>query len=102
MVSDLDVIAAEPNWPIMLPFGILLLAIALGPLIAQYHWETSLSPTLRRLGRRGVQLSRVRRSPDCASPPHVNRLHELHGCGWFFLCRLQRNSSAGQNAERSG
>ena len=39
MVSDLDVIAAEPNWPIMLPFGILLLAIALGPLITQYHWE---------------------------------------------------------------
>lgn len=30
---------AEPNWLIMLPFGILLLAIALGPLIAQYHWE---------------------------------------------------------------
>src|SRR6267143_6786861 len=39
MVSDLGVIAAEPNWPIMLPFGILLLAIALGPLIARYHWE---------------------------------------------------------------
>jgi Na+/H+ antiporter NhaD/arsenite permease-like protein len=28
-----------PNWVIMLPFGILLLAIALGPLIAQHHWE---------------------------------------------------------------
>src|SRR6476659_3089213 len=39
MVSDLDVIVAEPNWPIMLPFGILLLAIALGPLVAQHHWE---------------------------------------------------------------
>jgi Na+/H+ antiporter NhaD/arsenite permease-like protein len=39
MISNLDGIAAEPNWPIMLPFGILLLAIALGPLIAQYHWE---------------------------------------------------------------
>lgn len=33
-------IAAEPVHPaILLPFGILLLAIALGPLIAQYHWE---------------------------------------------------------------
>jgi len=31
MVSDLDVIAAQPNWPIMPPFGILLLAIAFGP-----------------------------------------------------------------------
>jgi len=39
MVFGMDVIVAEPNWPIMLPFGILLLAIALGPLIAQYHWE---------------------------------------------------------------
>jgi Na+/H+ antiporter NhaD/arsenite permease-like protein len=39
MISNLDGIAAEPNWPIMLPFGILLLAIALGPLTAQYHWE---------------------------------------------------------------
>src|SRR5882762_9129653 len=39
MVSDLGFIAAEPNWPIMLPFGILLLAIALAPLIAQRHWE---------------------------------------------------------------
>jgi Na+/H+ antiporter NhaD/arsenite permease-like protein len=37
MVSS--VIAAESNWQIMLPFGILLLAIAFGPLIAQYHWE---------------------------------------------------------------
>ena len=35
----LSVIAAEPNWLIMLPFAILLLAIALGPLIAQHHWE---------------------------------------------------------------
>src|SRR5207248_4706337 len=39
LVSDLGAVAAAPNWPIMLPFGILLLAIALGPLIAQYHWE---------------------------------------------------------------
>jgi Na+/H+ antiporter NhaD/arsenite permease-like protein len=31
--------AAPPNWPIMLPFGLLLLAIAFGPLIAQYRWE---------------------------------------------------------------
>jgi Na+/H+ antiporter NhaD/arsenite permease-like protein len=30
---------AVPNWLIMLPFGILLLAIAFGPLIAQHHWE---------------------------------------------------------------
>ena len=36
MVSDLDVMATETNWPIMLPFGILLLAIALGPLIGVY------------------------------------------------------------------
>jgi Na+/H+ antiporter NhaD/arsenite permease-like protein len=31
--------AMQPNWPIMLPFGLLLLAIAFGPLIAQRHWE---------------------------------------------------------------
>ncbi len=31
--------AGEPNPVIMLPFGILLLAIAFGPLIARYHWE---------------------------------------------------------------
>src|ERR1043166_1441763 len=35
----LSVNLAEPNWLIMLPFGILLVAIALGPLIAEYHWE---------------------------------------------------------------
>src|SRR6266481_10090686 len=29
----------EPNPVIMLPFAILLLAIAFGPLIARYHWE---------------------------------------------------------------
>src|SRR4051794_21351560 len=28
-----------PSWPIMLPFVILLLAIALGPVVAQHHWE---------------------------------------------------------------
>jgi len=39
MISNLNGIAVESNWLIMLPFGILLLAIALGPLIAQYHWE---------------------------------------------------------------
>jgi Na+/H+ antiporter NhaD/arsenite permease-like protein len=30
---------SDPNPAIMAPFGVLLLAIALGPLIAQYHWE---------------------------------------------------------------
>ena len=35
MVSTLSVIAAEQNWLIMLPFGILLLAIAFGPLIVK-------------------------------------------------------------------
>jgi Na+/H+ antiporter NhaD/arsenite permease-like protein len=32
-------LATQPNWPIMGPFGLLLLAIAFGPLIAQHHWE---------------------------------------------------------------
>lgn len=32
-------LATQPTWPIMGPFGLLLLAIALGPLIAQHHWE---------------------------------------------------------------
>src|SRR6476619_3488840 len=27
-----------PNWLILLPFGILLLAIALGPVVARHHW----------------------------------------------------------------
>lgn len=39
MLSASSGIATDPNWLIMLPFGILLLAIALGPLIAQHHWE---------------------------------------------------------------
>ncbi|MEP7015971.1 MAG: sodium:proton antiporter [Verrucomicrobiota bacterium] len=39
MLSALGLIATEPSWLIMLPFGILLLAIAFGPLIAQHHWE---------------------------------------------------------------
>src|ERR1700730_18496738 len=34
-----SVVIALTNWLIMLPFGILLLAIAFGPLIAQRHWE---------------------------------------------------------------
>ena len=34
-----DFVAALPNWLITLPFGFLLLAIALGPLIARHHWE---------------------------------------------------------------
>jgi Na+/H+ antiporter NhaD/arsenite permease-like protein len=39
MISHLGLAAASPNQLIMLPFGFLLLAIALGPLIARHHWE---------------------------------------------------------------
>src|SRR5436190_3152726 len=39
MLLALSVTAAVPNWLIMLPFGFLLLAIALGPLIVQRHWH---------------------------------------------------------------
>ena len=39
MIWVLGLVAARPNWPIMLPFVILLVAIALAPLIAQHHWE---------------------------------------------------------------
>jgi len=35
----LDFIATEPNRLAMVPFAVLLLAIALGPLIARHHWE---------------------------------------------------------------
>ena len=38
-MSILNFIAAEPNRLAMVPFAALLLAIALGPLIAQHHWE---------------------------------------------------------------
>jgi Na+/H+ antiporter NhaD/arsenite permease-like protein len=38
-MSVLNFIAAEPNRLAMLPFAVLLAAIALGPLIAQHHWE---------------------------------------------------------------
>jgi Na+/H+ antiporter NhaD/arsenite permease-like protein len=38
-MSILNFIAAEPNRLAMVPFAVLLLAIALGPLIAQHHWE---------------------------------------------------------------
>src|SRR5258707_5211198 len=39
MISHLGLAAASPNRLIMLPFAVLLLAIALAPLIAQRHWE---------------------------------------------------------------
>ncbi len=39
MILALSLAAALPNWPIMVPFVILLVAIALAPLIAQRHWE---------------------------------------------------------------
>src|SRR5204863_10151669 len=39
MLFALSVPAAVPNRLIMLPFGFLLLAIALGPLIVQHHWH---------------------------------------------------------------
>jgi Na+/H+ antiporter NhaD/arsenite permease-like protein len=39
MFCLLGVVTASPNRLIMLPFFVLLLAIALGPLIAQRHWE---------------------------------------------------------------
>src|SRR5438874_2831617 len=38
-MSTLNFIAAEPSRLAMVPFAVLLLAIALGPLIAQHHWE---------------------------------------------------------------
>jgi Na+/H+ antiporter NhaD/arsenite permease-like protein len=38
MICFLGLVTARPDWPIMLPFAVLLLAIALGPLIAQHHW----------------------------------------------------------------
>jgi Na+/H+ antiporter NhaD/arsenite permease-like protein len=39
MICFLDVVTASPNRLIMLPFVVLLLAIALGPLISQHHWD---------------------------------------------------------------
>jgi Na+/H+ antiporter NhaD/arsenite permease-like protein len=39
MLSNLGLTTGESNSAIILPFGILLLAIAFGPLIARYHWE---------------------------------------------------------------
>jgi Na+/H+ antiporter NhaD/arsenite permease-like protein len=39
VMAILSLIAAEPSRLAMLPFAVLLLAIALGPLIAQHHWE---------------------------------------------------------------
>ncbi|HKR53729.1 MAG TPA: sodium:proton antiporter, partial [Chthoniobacterales bacterium] len=38
-MSVLNFVAAEPNRLAMLPFAVLLVAIAFGPLIAQHHWE---------------------------------------------------------------
>jgi Na+/H+ antiporter NhaD/arsenite permease-like protein len=40
MICLLDLVTARPNWLIMLPFVILLLAIAFGPAIAQHHWQS--------------------------------------------------------------
>ena len=39
MIWVLGLFAARPNWPIMVPFAMLLVGIALAPLIAQHHWE---------------------------------------------------------------
>jgi Na+/H+ antiporter NhaD/arsenite permease-like protein len=39
MIWVLALVAARPNWPIMVPFAMLLVGIALAPLIAQHHWE---------------------------------------------------------------
>ena len=39
MICVVGLLAARPTWPMMLPFAVLLLAIALGPLIARHHWE---------------------------------------------------------------
>jgi Na+/H+ antiporter NhaD/arsenite permease-like protein len=39
MAVLLSVTPTEPGWPIMLPFAVLLLAIAVGPVVAQRHWE---------------------------------------------------------------
>src|SRR5437763_17128217 len=39
MLANFGPAIGEPNPAIMLPFAILLLAIAFGPLIARYHWE---------------------------------------------------------------
>jgi len=39
MIWFVGVVTVPSDWPIMLPFGILLFAIGLGPLIAQHHWE---------------------------------------------------------------
>lgn len=38
-MAILHLIAAEPSLLAMVPFAVLLLAIALGPLIAQHYWE---------------------------------------------------------------
>ena len=39
MIFALGVATSRSNWLIVLPFAVLLLAIALGPVIAQHHWE---------------------------------------------------------------
>src|SRR5215471_15958300 len=39
MICHFGVLITSPNGLIMLPFVVLLLAIALGPLIARHHWE---------------------------------------------------------------
>src|ERR1051325_6530769 len=39
LIVSSQLLAPAPSWPIMLPFVILLLAIALGPLIAEHRWE---------------------------------------------------------------
>ena len=39
MICFLPPARAHLDWLIMMPFGFLLLAIALGPLIAQHHWQ---------------------------------------------------------------
>src|SRR6266576_105294 len=39
MVLSIPMTSSSPNWPILLPFAVLLLGIALGPVVAKHHWE---------------------------------------------------------------
>ena len=100
MISVLSLAAALPNWPIMLPFVILLVAIALAPLIAQRHWERHYHKLCVAVAGIVCFYYLFIVKPVRARRSRGNRLCDLHGHRRFFLRYRRRNSFARQIAKR--
>jgi len=101
MIEVLALVAARPNWPIMVPFVILLGTIALAPLLvvaAGWSYHRSLgrrridrlaSLKLRPFSRLGGRSQAGR--PFCKAAPGRPLGHltaRARSCAWAAMCRL--------------